>query len=106
MSRIERLADNESAFRDVNERLAAAEVPAEGELLSFLCECADIDCLQPVELARREYEAVRSDGAQFVIAPDHAITDLERVVLQTDRYWVAKKLGGAGAIAEELDPRA
>ena len=53
------------------------------------------------------YEAVRSNAQRFIVAPADAHVDLtvEKVVEQTDGYWVVEKLGVAGEVAEDLDPR-
>jgi len=70
-----------------------------------VCECTDPACREPVTLLPGEYEAVRADGARFIVAPGHDSPPIERVVEQADRYWVVEKLGKAADEAERLDPR-
>jgi hypothetical protein len=71
--------------------------------LIVLCECADEDCAQRLELARGEYETARSDPSQFVVAHDHADLEIEEVVLRTDRFEMVRKIGIGAEIAARLD---
>ena len=52
-----------------------------------------------------EYEVERSDSRQFVVVPGHVKADYEHVVEQKDRFTIVRKTGGAGDIAEDMDPR-
>jgi hypothetical protein len=102
------LGENEALFREVNERvreLNAALPPALDT--AWTCECSNTRCLELVELAPDEYEAVRAYPERFLVYPDeaHVATDGERVVERHARYWVVEKLGEAARIAEERDPR-
>src|SRR5207247_9532368 len=58
VDRQERLALNESLFRETNERLAAtsAEWGFVTGVLDLLCECADVDCTERIDVGPREYE--------------------------------------------------
>ena len=47
-------------------------------------------------------EAVERDGQR---RPRRAPA-VERVVRREDRYWVVEKIGVAGEVSEDLDPRA
>lgn len=99
-----RAAKNEDLFREVNERIRGVSSDQPHEF-DAVCECTDPACREPVTLLPGEYEAVRADGARFVVAPGHDSPPIERVVEQTDRYWVVEKLGKAADEAERLDPR-
>ena len=58
-AREERVARNETLFREVNERIKQVNVAlATSEATDFL-ECGDESCTQPISLNLREYEAVR-----------------------------------------------
>ena len=98
-----RLAENESFFRRINERLEELE-PESATSLVVLCECADPDCAQRLTILHTEYDAVRADGTQFVVAHGHGDPEIESVVSRTDRFEVVRKRGIAGAVAEQLDP--
>jgi hypothetical protein len=109
----ERQAQNEALFRAVNERIeelvdATLERHSEGaSVWDFVCECQDRECAQRIPLTRTEYEAIRSHGRRFVVAPgpEHVDTSIENVVDMSTRYWVVEKIGEPGVFAEDHDPR-
>jgi hypothetical protein len=102
-----RLARNEAAFREVNERIqsAAAAHAIDDHLFEFLCECSNVDCTLLLPLTLAAYERVRSDSAQFVVAPGHELPEVEEVVFRGEGYQVVRKFGAAAELAEESDPR-
>ena len=106
----ERVAKNDARFRQANEELAtvADELGIGREqLLPFLCECADMSCTQILQLSAVEYESVRQSSVTFINARGHEASaqGWARVVDEFDRYTVVEKVGDAGRIAAELDPR-
>ena len=106
-----RVAENDARFRQANEELSAvgqALGMPEGDLLPFLCECADMRCTQVIQLTTDEYEAVRRSPVLFINARGHERNGLgwARVVDEFDRYTVVEKIGTAAEVAAELDPRA
>ena len=106
----DRVALNESLLRERNEALKTHNVSVhwvDPPVADWYCECATPDCTAPVQLTIEEYERVRSNPRWFVIAPDerHRKRDVERIVEQTDRYWIVEKVGEAAETAEALDPR-
>ncbi len=101
------VAENESRFRSVNERLQGAEGSAgpPDELLGFVCECGDAGCTERIELTRAEYARTRADGATFALVPGHEKRDFEEVVEGNGRFVMVRKFGIAGEVAENRDPR-
>jgi hypothetical protein len=102
-----RKASNESLFREVNERVEDTAIrwgTADG-MIAFLCECADLECSERVELTVRQYEHIRSEPAQFVLVPGHADPTLEVVTERSPGFEVVTKIGQAAARAEADDPR-
>lgn len=102
-------ARTQSLFRDVNERVREIN-QAFGEILplsEWICECADEACTQRMGLTHAEYEAVRADPRRFAVLPadDHFFSRIERLVDQSERYWVVEKFGVAGDLAAKVDPR-
>ena len=74
---------------------------------TYLCECSDATCTDPIELTRAEYEAVRSMPVRFAIAVDHENPELDQLVLEFPRYaGVDKVLGEPARIAPSTNPRA
>ena len=96
-------------FCEINERIEEMNQTLEQltPYATWLCECADLKCVQSVELTLGEYEAVRTHANRFVIAPEaaHVFPNVERVVEETDRYWLVEKIEQAAAVAAERDPR-
>jgi hypothetical protein len=106
-AREERVARNETLFREVNERIKRVNVGlATVEASDFLCECGDDGCTDPISLTMREYEEVRADPTHFAVVPDHVVPDVEQVVAQSDRYAVVAKTDpDAVEVAVSEDPR-
>jgi hypothetical protein len=105
-AREKRMAENESLFREVNERVSTLsdrlgpDAPYE-----YLCECANADCTFRIALSTADYERVRADPKQFVVLPGHYTPEVETLVAEHDAYWVVRKTGEAGDFVEQLDPR-
>jgi hypothetical protein len=105
--REQRLAENELIFREVNERVRAIATAhgADEHVYEFYCECSNAECTFQVKATLAEYEAVRANPARFLIAPAHALPEIEIVVERGDEWWVVEKQGEAAQLAEEVDPR-
>lgn len=107
-SREKRLAKNEAFFRSVNETIrdVAAQHGPDAHVYEFLCECSDPACVDRVALTTADYEKIREDGARFVLMAGHNVAEIEDVVSSSGGHVVVEKVGLAGEVAEELDPRA
>jgi hypothetical protein len=102
-----RRATTESLFRDVNERIAESAKVFEPEATQFVCECADAGCSHRLDATLDEYEAIRADGATFLLAPGHADRDIERVVADRGRFQIVEKVQRTVRdTVRRLDPRA
>ena len=100
-------ARTESAFREVNERIAESAERFDAGSTEFICECADPDCIHRVEASLDEYEEVREDGATFLLAPGHGDGSIERVVEHRGNFMIVEKMQAtARALVRRLDPRA
>jgi hypothetical protein len=106
-SREARLARNEAAARDINERLEEAhDTGPSDRYVRMTCECGRDFCDRVVAIKTAEYEEIRSDPVQFIVVREHLIPDIERVVAETDRFViVAKREGTPATVAIEEDPR-
>lgn len=106
-SRRRRAAQNQSLFREVNERIDVlsaryAEVLATN---GYVCECRDMSCTAQVQLTHEEYERLREEGDRFFVIPGHVDDAVEAVVGMNSRYVVVEKLGVAADVADALNPR-
>jgi hypothetical protein len=103
----ERKARTESAFREVNERIAENAQRFEAGSTEFICECDDPQCTQRVEATIEEYEHVRADGTRFLLAPGHGDTSIERVVENRGTFLMVEKVNRAAReLVRRLNPRA
>jgi hypothetical protein len=101
----ERRALNENVFRELNERLEQLGEEYGDDAVEFLCECADPACSAALSIPVSVYEAVRDHPRRFLIVPGHQGEGVERVVEEHPDYLVVEKLGEAGEVAEDTDPR-
>ena len=89
-----RLADNESAFREINERIGE-RVERWHELdqtfHQIVCECSDAEFVERIAVTPSEHRMVRRREDSFLIARGHDDPHVERVVYRHDRYWIAEK---------------
>jgi hypothetical protein len=99
------IAKTESRFRDVNERIAGSADEVGLQQAAIVCECADPECGQSIEASLDDYERARSDGAFFVVAPEHHVPEHEEVVESRPGYRIVEKLRAAGAAARRLNRR-
>ena len=107
-ARRRRIAENESRFREINDRLREGlrSLPADEGPVSFICECGHAECTETVPLHLDEYERVRQDPLLFALLPGHQIEDTEDVLSATDRFLVVRKRPPTHPIVEATDPRA
>lgn len=92
----QKVVANEALYRDVNDQL---EGLAAGETLAICCECGEIRCALPLEIARAEYARIREDPLQFIILPGHEQPAYETIVETTVEYEVVRKYPSASAVA-------
>jgi hypothetical protein len=84
-----RIAENETRFREVNERLESAQ--------------ASVGTGNTLALA--DYEAVRADPVAFLVKPGHEAPEAENLVERHGPYNIVRKQGEAAEIAHEHDTR-
>ena len=105
--RKERIAQNENAFRSLNEGLENSihrDRPAE-DFAGFVCECGRADCDEIVRLRIADYEEIRRDSRLFFVVPGHETADAEDVVRKGEGYFVVRKHVDVADITDAGDPR-
>jgi hypothetical protein len=104
-----RIAENEARFRDANEHIEEAVLRLEPNAYTvpFVCECGRPECLTTLRLTIADYEAARENPRFFLCEPGHEMVGpgLGRVVRATSKVVIVEKLGEAGLVAEQRDPR-
>ena len=107
-AREERLAKNETIFRQVNEQIEQIATPdgrRDGHIYEFICECSNLDCNLLLPLTVCAYEEVRANPQAFMVAPGHELPEIETVIARWPEYQVVLKRGEAAEMARENDPR-
>ena len=111
---IERNAETQNLFREVNERVAEVYEQFSGggteyespELIEIFCECGHLTpCDERINVAPATYERVRSDPTTFILLPGHGKESVETVIEQGEGFLIARNFGRAGEIARAGDPR-
>jgi hypothetical protein len=111
---IERNADTQNLYREVNERVAEVNSKFLGggragkssELIELFCECGHHDpCGERVNVTAATYERVRADPTTFILLPGHGELLVENVIEQGEGFLIARNFGRAAAIARAADPR-
>jgi hypothetical protein len=92
---------NQSLFRAINEKLKVVSDVFEGrdDHHVLACECADLKCIQTLEISPAGYRKVREDDKHFVVLHDHVYSEVERVIDRQPSFEVVEKFGRAGEIA-------
>lgn len=104
--RQQRLAQNESLFRGINETQAAGHARFGLEdAQEFVCECADVGCTDRLRMTLREYERVRAESLRFVVAPGHDVPEVEQIVAVAPGFHVIEKIKAGADVAQQEDPR-
>jgi len=101
--RRQRAAQNQSVFRNVNERIE--DLAASAAFPTFVCECLDTSCGQSLALTVEEYEHVRSHANRFVVVPGHDVADVEEILEASEPFLVVAKLGSGAEVAARHYPR-
>jgi hypothetical protein len=96
--RQQRIADNETTFRRVNEAREPGAGPA-----AYVCECGRLGCTELVELSHGQYEAVRTSFERFLLVPGHEEPDADEVVEDHGHYLVVVKIGEAREALSDKD---
>jgi hypothetical protein len=103
-SREIRVGKNEARFREINEAVERL-TPIKARSIQIICECAREQCVYMLEVTRDAYEAVRQSSTEFIVCRGHQMPEFEHVVSDHGDFLVVAKVGDAGAVAEQLDPR-
>jgi hypothetical protein len=99
-----RAARNQSLFRAINDKMKSlnqAFVLVSNDF-TIACECADVNCLEMIDIGADAYEAVRAEPRQFAVLPGHVYPEVESVVAEHNGYVIVEKRAAAGEAAEQI----
>ena len=101
-----RAAQNEEAFRGVNEQIEqGGERHGIASPMRFYCECDRVACFETVELRPDEYRRVLERRYCFVVVPGHDDPRVERLVEEHESHSVVEKIGEARAALDQEHPQ-
>jgi hypothetical protein len=100
-----RAAKNQALFRGANDRVKELNQAFNlvAPLGEWICECANVGCIERIEMSIGAYEEVRLHEVRFVVAPsdEHFWPDVERVIEHTDGYWVIELIAQASDVERD-----
>lgn len=97
-----RAARNQALFRAVNEKIVGLN-EAFGDVVgsfSVACECANVSCVDLLEIPPDAYRQVRRNPRTFVVLPDHVFPEVEIVLSTHDGYAIVEATGRGAHVAE------
>ena len=99
-----RAARNQALFRAVNERLKRLNdaLAAATRTFAIACECAEVTCVEMLEIDAGEYARIRAEPRHFAVLPGHVHADVEVVVRHAENHVVVEKIAAAAETTELL----
>ncbi len=84
-----RAAQAEQAFADLNDALT--EIHSSSNWTTFICECSNPLCTDPIELTAAVLARVHENRGHYVVKPGHEVGDVEETVAVVDDLLVVRK---------------
>jgi hypothetical protein len=100
-----RAGRREANLRALNARIAESQEEIAVMLespLTVLCECADPECNDSIELSQATFARLRDDPRRFVVVDGHVLHDVEDVVERGDGWLIVEKRGEAAREARRI----
>jgi hypothetical protein len=94
---------NEALGRKINDLIRRRVGPEPDNKIRVVCECADSDCDELIELTVRQYEYLRRNDSRFVVIVGHESRSLERIVGGEGPWLIVQKTREARRYVEEMD---
>jgi hypothetical protein len=100
-SRAARAARNQALCREVNEPVREMNEAFDAflPLGEWICECANEECFETIEMTHEEYEAVRAGGTRFFVKPTMPTSS------RRARSWTSASSGTGSSRRSALRPR-
>jgi hypothetical protein len=96
-------ATNEDLGRKINDSIRRRVGPEPDNKIWVVCECADSDCDELIEMTVGQYEQMRDGESHFVVLVGHESPSLERIVGGEGPWLLVQKTGQARRYVEEMD---
>jgi hypothetical protein len=113
-----RQIENEMIFRRINEKVGddlgvldamhiedgnVHLIQDEDLMLRFKCECSDENCAARIPMLLNEYQEIHTNRDTFIVAPNHQVDPIEKVVRESATYNVVKKNNSTPEPSDELN---
>jgi len=59
--------------------------------IEFVCECSDMECMEPVIVSIAEYEKIHKRDDRFLIVKGHKAPKIEKIVKDKGHFEVVEK---------------
>jgi hypothetical protein len=86
--RTERAVRTEELYKRLNLAIAGL---LDGGSPTFLCECGNPICNEPIEVSAEDLKMLHSKPGFYAITPGHEIPEIESVVLRNHSYVIVRK---------------
>jgi hypothetical protein len=84
----------------VNEELRNARRARNPSTLTIACECADVSCVETIDVEVGRYAEIRREGTHFLVLPGHVYPEVEHIIAEDAHFVVVEKIGeGAQIVA-------
>ena len=100
-----RAGRREANLRSLNERIAESQAQIAVALrtpLTILCECANPDCNESIELSQETFAGLRDQPTRFIVVEGHILHDVEHVIERGDGWMIVEKRGAAAREARRI----
>jgi hypothetical protein len=95
-----RAARHQALFRAVNEELRNVRRASNPSTLTIACECADVDCVETIDVDVGRYAEIRREATYLLVLPGHVYPEVEHVIAEDAHFVVVEKIGeGAQIVA-------
>ncbi len=95
-------AKNQDLGRQINNRIQRRANPASVDKIWVVCECADGDCPELIQVTVDQYRQIRAGDSYFLVVAGHQSSSLERIVARDGTRLTVQKTGKAKRYAQEL----
>lgn len=100
-----RAGRREANLRELNSRIVESQEQialALNSPLTVLCECAEEDCNESIELAQEAFAALQDHSTRFFVVDGHVLPEVEQVVERGDGWIIVEKRGAAAREARRI----
>ena len=102
---VTRAGRREANLRVLNERIAESQAQIAVALqapLTILCECANPECNESIEVTQDMFAVLRDETTRFIVVEGHVLHDIEDVVERGDGWIIVEKRGAAAQEARRI----